>query len=123
MVAFSTKVSPVSSGAAIDRSPGKGCTSKPARNPPNWNSDSFPGFVVAHQMRRSVDTSDSHGLLLESHEFTDAGLAQRDQIGEPVVAERVSLACCLYLDEAAPACHDEVHVDIGRRVLFVAEIK
>ena len=42
---------------------------------------------------------------------------------ERVLVERLALGGALHLDEAAVAGHDDVHVDVGLRVLLVGEIE
>src|SRR5215469_4887203 len=65
--------------------------------------------------RKTVE-SNARNLLLDIHEAPDAVPCQTDQRGHLRVVEWRMLRRRLYLDEAARAGHDDVHIDAGLRI-------
>ena len=62
-------------------------------------------------------------LFLRGKQFTDARLAEREQIVQLFFAERGFLAAALNLDEFAGGIHHQIHVHRRRHVLGVTQIQ
>src|SRR5439155_10255268 len=78
---------------------------------------SQPPIAVA-LLARSID-----GLLLARRQLLDSAGCQVEQLVEPFAAEWDALRGRLHLDESPVACHDDVDVDVGARVLDVVEVE
>ena len=48
---------------------------------------------------------------------------EREELRQFAVVEGPALGGGLHFDEAAAAGHDDVHVDFGARIFFVAEVE
>src|SRR5204862_3154442 len=57
------------------------------------------------------------GILLRGGDLFDTGGGELEQLVEPRARERRSLRGRLHLHERACARHDDVHVDLGLRIL------
>src|SRR5207249_1877811 len=125
--ALSPYVAPVSSGR---RAPGTSASSRTSNgtSPRSaWSSRPLAGLSVA-RTRTALELEDAlgtrfEGAALERDEATDAPLGDRQERVEPGAAERHLLGSSLHLDELAGAGHDDVHVDLGARVLHVMQIE
>src|SRR5262249_42294414 len=63
------------------------------------------------------------GATLEADEAADAGLRDGQERVQPGAAERHLFSGPLHLHELAGAGHDDVHVDLGGRVLGVVQVQ
>src|SRR5215208_5547477 len=115
--AFSANDVPVSGGSST--SSGSGTTVCGGLRM-RANSSSLCAFRVASIS--SMSPSDlpgqggAHSFALGLAQLRDAGLGEREQVVERGARERRALGRRLHLDQAAVTGHDDVRVDLGRRV-------
>src|SRR4051794_27478072 len=94
---------------------------------PLGRADATARLPYRHSRWRGPRAAGSSGggdrLELRSLDALHAGSAELEQAVELDAVERLPLGRPLHLDEAAPARHDDVEVDLGGRVLLVVEIE
>src|SRR3954451_8990188 len=79
---------------------------------------------ASSQLRLSeLDASCCNGFVLCGDELFDAAGRELEQLVEARARERRPLRGRLHLDERGVAGHDDVHVDLGRRVLGIVEVE
>ena len=83
------------------------------------NSRSLPAFPVAQYKPRQTPMIS----FCISHQFRDPGARQLHHLRHLRIVERRVLRRGLHFDELARAGHHHVHVDVGLRILFVAEVE
>src|ERR1700688_1803972 len=115
--AFSRKLVPVSSGAAMPRSPcGMTSNGRPPSN--SRNSRSLPGLPEAMTSRSRRARTELGGM-----QPGDALGGEIQQLIEFVAPECVAFGGTLNLDECTAAVHDHVHIGLGVRILRVVQIE
>src|SRR5581483_759985 len=146
MRAFSSYVSPASSGQSLASSASSSQSGNAARSSASLcrfcearsaftgagRPAESPGSTAATASRRSTfqwprDAAllarSIRRVLLDAFELLDAGGCEVEQLVQPAAFERNALGGRLHLDETALAGHDHVHVDVGARVLLVVEVE
>src|SRR5437763_7452461 len=68
-------------------------------------------------------TRNRNGLLLETQQVLDPRRSEIEQLVQPLALERNFLRRRLHFDEPPVTRHDDVHVDVGVRVLRVVEVE
>src|SRR6266404_1071422 len=115
--AFSRKLVPVSSGAAIPSSPcAMTSNGKPASN--SRSSRSLPGLPEAMTSRSRRACTELSGM-----QPGNALGGEIQQLIEFVAPKRVAFRSALNLDECAAAVHDHVHIGFRIRILRVVQIE
>src|SRR6202795_4080396 len=115
--AFSRKLVPVSSGAAIPRSPcAMTSNGKPASS--SRSSRSLPGLPEALTSRSRRACTELGGM-----QPGNALGGEIQQLIEFVAPKRVAFCGALNLDECAATVHDHVHIGLRIRILRVVQIE
>src|SRR6202051_1241243 len=115
--AFSRKLVPVSSGAAMPRSPcAMTSNGKPASN--SRNSRSLPGLPEAMTSRSRRACTELGGM-----QPGESLGGEIQQLIEFVAPKGVAFRSALNLDECAAAVHDHVHIGLRIGVLRVVQIE
>src|SRR5438874_8776519 len=110
------------------------CVRRPAsRSRSSRSTPIRPPRIAASESRRSdssqlsvgrlLDASCSNGFFLRGRELLDAPRSELEQVVEAGPAEGRPLGGRLHLDQGAVAGHDDVHVDLGGRVLGIIEVE
>src|SRR5499433_742221 len=63
------------------------------------------------------------GASLQGHQAPNADAGDREHLIEALARERRALSRALDLDECTGTRHDDVHVDLGRRVFRVVQVE
>src|SRR5262249_6122441 len=110
------------------------CVRKPAsRSRSSRSKPIAPPRAPASARRRRTSPQPSEGIALSKHGLEGGALHLGDLVDslggeieeevEQLARERRTLGRGLYLDDATGARHDDVHVQVGRRVLRVVEVE
>src|SRR5947207_980226 len=79
--------------------------------------------ISAQEREGILDASSTSGFLLRRRDPSDPDRRQLKKLVQALARERFLLGGRLHLDEPAVTGHDDVHVDLGARILRVVEIE